>query len=70
VFACAAQHGLKVPGTIEPITTADYPTPARRPADSRLDCTKLTNNFGISLRSWQGAVEEIVAQLSGKGRIL
>ena len=70
LFACAAQHGLKVPTAVEPITTAEYPTAARRPADSRLDCTKLTNNFGISLRPWQGAVEEIVAQLSGKGRIL
>lgn len=70
VFACAAQRGLKVPDTIEAITTAEYPTPARRPADSRLDCEKIRNDFGISLRPWQGAVEEIVAQLSGKGRIL
>ncbi len=68
VFACAERQGLKVPVAIEPITTAEYPTAARRPADSRLDCTKLTNNFGISLRPWQVAVEEIVAQLSGKGR--
>lgn len=67
VFASAARHGLKVPARVEPITTADYPTPARRPADSRLDCTKLTNDFGISLRPWQGAVEDIVARLAGEG---
>lgn len=64
VFACAARAGLKVPGLVEPITTAEYPTPARRPADSRLDCAKIAADFGISLRPWQEAVEAIVAELA------
>lgn len=67
VFASAARHGLKVPDLVEPICTADYPTPARRPADSRLDCSKLAKDFGISLRPWQEAVDEIVARLAGEG---
>lgn len=64
VFACAARHGCKVPREVQAITTAEYPTPARRPADSRLDCARLTADFGIAMRPWQAAVEEIVATLA------
>ncbi len=66
VFACAAVQGLKVPRTVEAITTGEYPTPARRPADSRLDCTKLAGDFGIRLQPWQEAVEAIVGALAAK----
>lgn len=68
IFACAAARGLKVPQTVEAITTADYPTPARRPMDSRLDTRALNRDFGVKLRSWQDAVEEIVEQLAGQGQ--
>lgn len=68
VFDRAAHCGMKVPQVVEPISTADYPTPAQRPADSRLDCTKLGNDFGISLRPWQEAVDEIVARLASEGQ--
>jgi dTDP-4-dehydrorhamnose reductase len=68
VFARAEERGLKIPELLEAITTADYPTPARRPADSRLDCSKLAADFGISLRPWQEAVDEIVAQIAREGR--
>lgn len=64
VFACAAAQGLQTPATVEAITTADYPTPARRPADSRLDCGRIAADFGIRLRPWQDAVTEIVGQLA------
>jgi dTDP-4-dehydrorhamnose reductase len=64
IFATAGRLGLKVPALVEPIMTADYPTPARRPADSRLACAKLAGDLGISLRSWQDAVDVIVAQLA------
>ena len=66
VFTCAAAHGLKVPATLEAITTAEYPTPARRPSDSRLDCTRLAGDFGIRLQPWQDAVEAIVRHLASK----
>lgn len=42
------------------IETTDYPTPARRPANSRLDCTKLEEAFGISMPHWKLGVADCV----------
>lgn len=64
VFACAAGHGLKVPATVEAISTAEYPTPAQRPLDSRLDITAIARDFGVHPRSWQDAIAEIVEHLA------
>jgi dTDP-4-dehydrorhamnose reductase len=49
----------------EPIATADYPTPAKRPANSRLSTDKLQRTFGIRPRPWQDAVGEVVDTLMG-----
>lgn len=52
---------LKVtPSTIQAITTQEYPTPAVRPKNSRLDCSKLRRDFGLSLPHWRDA---LVAEL-------
>ncbi len=67
VFAEAANLGLKVPSRVEAIRTAEYPTPAQRPADSRLDCSAIARDFGISLRHWQNAVTDIVQTLAKHG---
>ncbi len=45
---------------ITAITTADYPTPAARPANSRLDNTKLKKTFGIELPSWQQGLQQVM----------
>jgi dTDP-4-dehydrorhamnose reductase len=50
---------------IVPIATADYPTPARRPANSRLAADRLASAFDIRLRPWQEATDEIVSELIG-----
>ena len=62
MFARAAIHGRRAP-SVEPIATADYPTPAARPANSRLATTKIARDFGISPRDWHEAIDEIVDTL-------
>lgn len=54
IFSLAREAGynLKLQG-LKPIQTEDYPTPAIRPKNSRLDCTKLKNQFSVSLPDWQ-----------------
>lgn len=59
IFEASASHGGPRP-SLEPITTADYPTPARRPTNSRLDTSAFTRRFGITPRPWQEAVGEAV----------
>ena len=65
VFARAARYGRPVP-SVEPIATRDYPTPAVRPANSRLVTAKIERDFGISPRDWHEAVDEIVDTLLKK----
>ena len=49
--------------TVMPITTADYPTPAARPANSRLDNTKLQNAFGFTLPDWETSLQAVMKQI-------
>jgi dTDP-4-dehydrorhamnose reductase len=48
---------------IMPIRTSEYPTPAIRPADTRLDCTAVVRAFGIQLRPWRQALAETIHRL-------
>lgn len=66
IFAGAAARGLlpRAP-RVEPITTADYPTPAARPAYSVLDTTRLRADFGIALPSWQDGLGRVLDELVG-----
>jgi dTDP-4-dehydrorhamnose reductase len=48
---------------VDPIGSADYPTPAARPANSQLDCAKLEHTFGVRLPAWQDGVSECVERL-------
>jgi dTDP-4-dehydrorhamnose reductase len=49
---------------VTPITTADYPTPARRPANSVLDTSRFESSFGLSPRPWLDDLREVVQQLA------
>ncbi|MGL4243140.1 MAG: sugar nucleotide-binding protein, partial [Beijerinckiaceae bacterium] len=60
-FDAAAGRGRPAPRLVA-ISTADYPTPARRPLNSRLDTTRVEHALGIRLRPWEEAIDEIVAR--------
>lgn len=62
IFALAAPwRGL--PPLVEAIATADYPTPARRPANSVLDCARIAEAYGILARPWREALADVIAEL-------
>lgn len=56
-----AQAGLAC--RVRPIGTADYPTPARRPANSRLDCAAIARDFDIMRPDWRKGLAEVLARL-------
>ena len=59
-------HPVKVaPDRVLPTLTQDYPTPARRPLNSRLDTAKLRSTFGITLPHWQLGVQRMLAEVLG-----
>jgi dTDP-4-dehydrorhamnose reductase len=62
IFRIAAALGEPAPA-LTAIATSDWPTPARRPADSRLDGTKLKTSLGIALPDWQTSLPAIVEAL-------
>jgi dTDP-4-dehydrorhamnose reductase len=57
--------GLAV--TVEEIATEDYPTPARRPLNSRLDCSALATAFGIPAPDWRAGLAQVIAELKESG---
>lgn len=64
IFEHAGALGAPAP-LLQPIATHEYPTRARRPADSRLDTSRLARTFGINPRPWRDAVRDIVHEVVG-----
>ena len=65
VFERARESGWPLAlEALEPIASADYPTAAPRPANSRLDTTRLATTFGLRLPPWQDEVARTVAVLA------
>lgn len=62
IFAEAARHGVASP-QLQPIATRDFPTPARRPAYSVLDCGKIAAVYGIVPPSWRDGLSRCVGDL-------
>ena len=64
IFEQAADRELmSTPPTVNDISTADYPTPAARPANSRLDCFKLKSTFGIEPDDWKSSLGLVLDEL-------
>ncbi len=63
IFAFSMAEGGK-PMTVNEIKTAQYPTPAKRPANSRLDCSKLEKTYGLRLPDWQSSTQAVVTALA------
>jgi dTDP-4-dehydrorhamnose reductase len=65
----AASSALGGPAAqVKEISTAEYPTPARRPANSRLDCSKLLAIHGVALPEWKTAVAPCVARVLAEAK--
>jgi dTDP-4-dehydrorhamnose reductase len=62
IFEEATKLGYTAP-EVQAINTADWPTPTRRPPDSRLDCSKLTETFGVTLPDWRVSLPGVVRGL-------
>lgn len=62
IFQATQARGLPTPA-LQAIATSAYPTPARRPANSRLDCGKLAAVFGVRLPDWQDGTRACLERL-------
>jgi len=72
VIAEAQHYGVKLrtkPENIHPISTSEYPLPAKRPANSLLDTKKLTNTFSVHMPVWRTQVKRLVSELVMKGEL-
>lgn len=65
-WARARGQAIRVaPEAVRPIHTSEYPTPAKRPLNSRLDTSKVQQAFGLTLPHWQQGVERMLIEISG-----
>lgn len=67
----AVEGGLPLtvaPNAIEGIPSSAYPTPAKRPTNSRMDTTRLSETFGVRLPDWQEGVRHVFTLITEQGR--
>jgi len=72
VLVQARKHGVAMrvdPEAVQPIASSEFPTPATRPANSRLDCSKLCTTFGVVLPDWRYHVDRLIAELATQGNL-
>jgi dTDP-4-dehydrorhamnose reductase len=62
-FARAIMDEAGLPCRVTSIPTSAWPTPARRPLNSRLDCSSLVQAFGIARPDWRAGLREVLAEL-------
>lgn len=59
IFRLSADRGGPF-ARVKPITTAEYPTPARRPANSALDCSRVAAVYGVRLPPWRESLSQCI----------
>ncbi len=62
-FAVAIKEIINCPCDVKPITTTEYPTPAKRPAYSVLDKTKVQETFGVQLKDWKESLAVCISKI-------
>jgi len=62
-FATEIKKLINASCIVNSITTAQFPTPAKRPAYSVLDKTKIQNTFGVQLKNWKESLQECIDKL-------
>jgi dTDP-4-dehydrorhamnose reductase len=68
VFEGAAQHGLELAvEDVVAISTDDFPTVAKRPENSVLDCHKLENSFNVVIQDWHDSLDSVIGDLVSDG---
>ena len=63
IFDQAMTNNLKIPSIVNSIETLAYPTPAKRPVFSVLNCSKIANDFGVHASNWNDGIAKVVSKL-------
>jgi dTDP-4-dehydrorhamnose reductase len=63
IIQLARHFGRIKTNRVEPITTADFPTKARRPSFSALNCDLIRERFGINQKPWQESLKSTIQRL-------
>ncbi len=64
VFDTATKQGIELKvNSVNSITTEDYPTPAKRPANSVMDCSRFSQAFGFDIKPWSESLQEVIKEL-------
>jgi dTDP-4-dehydrorhamnose reductase len=63
IFEIASSQGRKIPASLNAICTFEFPTPAKRPKYSVLDCGKISTIFGVSSSNWKKSIYYILGKI-------
>jgi len=65
IFDAARAQGVSLKiSTLNAIATTDYPTPAKRPANSELDCHKIEQTFNMCIKPWRESLAEVIKEIN------
>jgi dTDP-4-dehydrorhamnose reductase len=64
IFQIAGELGLNNVPSVTPITTSQFPTAAKRPLYTALDCSKINKSFGVELKPWRQSLKKTIHQIA------